>query len=156
MSPDFSEMSSALNADRAEDLVVGGYALAAHGWPRVTKDIDIWVRPTTENAEWVLRALIRFGAPLHRLLAADLAKRGTVFQIGVPPQRIDILTAIDGVEFDDAWPHRTSAEWGTIRVAVIGRFELIRNKRASGRRQDLADLARLETPPPDGSGSAQR
>ena len=79
-----------------------------------------------------------------------------MFQIGVPPQRIDILTAIDGVEFDDAWPHRTSAGWGTVQVAVIGRSELIRNKRASGRRQDLADLARLETPPPDGSGSAQR
>ena len=77
MSPDFSEMLSALNAERTEYLVVGGYALAAHGWPRATKDIDIWVRPTAENAERVLRALIRFGAPLHGLLAADLAKRGT-------------------------------------------------------------------------------
>lgn len=156
MSPDFSEMLSALNAERAEYLVVGGYALAAHGWPRATKDIDVWVRPTAENAERVLRALVRFGAPLHGLVAEDLARRGTVFQIGVPPQRIDILTMIDGVEFDDAWPHRTSAEWGNVRVPVIGRAELLENKRASGRRQDLADIARLEAPPPEGADGSGR
>lgn len=156
MSPDFSDMLSALNAERAEYLVVGGYALGVHGWPRATKDIDIWVRPTAENAERVLRALLRFGAPLHGLVAADLARPGSVFQIGVPPQRIDILTTIDGVKFDDAWPHRTSAEWDTVRVPVIGRAQLIQNKRASGRRQDLADIERLESAPPEDAGGAKR
>jgi hypothetical protein len=98
VNPDFSDMLSTLNAEGVEYLVVGGYALGAHGLPRATKDIDIWVRPTAENAERAFRALARFGAPLHGLTMADLASKGTVFQIGVPPLRIDILTMIDGIE----------------------------------------------------------
>ena len=114
MNRDFSDMLSALNAERAEDLVVGGYAVGAHGLPRATKDIDLWVRPTAENAARVFRALARFGAPSHGLTISDLLVKGTVYQIGVPPQRIDILTAIDGVEFDDAWPERISSEMGGV------------------------------------------
>ena len=137
-------MLSALNAERAEYLVVGGYAVGAHGLPRATKDIDLWVRPTAENAARVFRALARFGAPSHGRTISDFLVKGTVYPIGVPPQRIDILTAIDGVEFDDAWPERISSEMGGVPAPVIGRSALLRNKRASGRPQDLADVARLE------------
>lgn len=149
LNPDFSDMLSALNAEAVEYLVVGGYALAAHGWPRATKDIDVWVRPTPENAGRVMRALARFGAPLQGLEAHDLARKGVVFQIGVPPRRIDVTTKIDGVEFDEAWPNRIVAQMGTLQAPVIGRSELIRNKRASGRPRDLLDVSRLETPPPE-------
>ncbi len=144
MSPDFSDMLSALNEEGVEYLVVGGYALAAHGLPRATKDIDIWVRPTAANATCALKALTRFGAPLHGLTADDLATEGTIFQIGVAPQRIDVITSIDGVEFEDAWSSRDVACMDGIEFAVIGRVALVRNKRASGRPQDLADVARLE------------
>ena len=99
LNPDFAEMLVALSAEGVEYLLVGAYAMAAHGVPRATGDIDIWVRPTPENAERVLRAPGRFGAPLFDLTAADLARKGTVFQLRVPPRRIDILTSIDGVTF---------------------------------------------------------
>lgn len=99
---DFSEILSSLDAESAEYLVVGAYALAAHGFPRATGDLDIWVARTRENAERVWRALARFGAPLEQLTADDLTRRDTVFQIGVVPQRVDILTSIDGVQFEDA------------------------------------------------------
>lgn len=152
MNRDFSDMLSALNDEGVEYLVVGGYAVGAHGLPRATKDIDIWVRPTAENAARVFRALARFGAPSHGLTIADLVTKGTVYQIGVPPQRIDILTAIDGVEFNEAWPERVSSDLGGVPAPVIGRSALVRNKRASGRPQDLADVARLERRPGGASG----
>ena len=142
--PDFSDMLSTLSEEGVEYLLVGGYALGAHGLPRATKDIDIWVRPTTENAARAFRALARFGAPLQGLTVGDLARKGTILQIGVPPHRIDVMTMIDGVEFEEAWPGRTATEVNGVRIPVIGRAALIRNKRASGRPQDLADVARLE------------
>jgi hypothetical protein len=144
VNPDFSDMLSTLNAEGVEYLIVGGYALGAHGLPRATKDIDIWVRPTTRNAERTLRALQRFGAPLHGLTITDLAKKGTILQIGVPLQRIDVQTMVDGVEFDDAWSARKMADVVGIQVPVIGRAALIAKTRASGRPQDLVDLSRLE------------
>ncbi len=156
LNPDFSDMLSALNVEEAEYLLVGGYALAAHGWPRATKDIDLWVRPSAENALRVLRALARFGAPLEGLEKQDLSRPGTVFQIGVPPRRIDILTKVDGVEFEEAWASRTVVDLAGLPVPVIGRAELIRNKRASGRPQDLLDVARLEAPPPGRQGPGRR
>ena len=103
LNPDFAEMLRALSAEGVEYLLVGAYAMAAHGVPRATGDIDIWVRPSPENANRVLRALARFGAPLSDLTATDLQRDGTVFQLGVPPRRIDLLTSIDGVTFEDAW-----------------------------------------------------
>ena len=156
LNPDFSDMLSILNAEGVEYLVVGGYALAAHGWPRATKDIDVWVRPTSENAGRVMRALARFGAPLQGLEESDLARKGMVFQIGVPPRRIDVTTKIDGLDFDDAWPSRIVAQMGALRVPVIGRSELIRNKRASGRPKDLLDVALLETLPPEAERGPRR
>ena len=140
---DFSDMLSALSEEGVEYLLVGAYALAVHGHPRATGDIDIWVRPTPENAGRVLRAVARFGAPLRDLSAADLSTPGTVFQIGVPPRRIDLMTSIDAVEFDAAWTGRLQARVGDRDVPVIGKSDLVRNKRATGRMKDRADLEAL-------------
>jgi hypothetical protein len=140
MNRDFVEMLGALSAAGVEFLVVGAYALAAHGMPRATGDIDIWVRPTRENAERVLRAVRSFGAPLFDLTIADLLRSDTVFQIGVAPNRIDLLTGITGVEFESAWSNRLTVNVDDHPVPVIGVDDLIRNKAATGRPQDQADL----------------
>ncbi|MCI0335363.1 MAG: hypothetical protein L0228_19315 [Planctomycetes bacterium] len=137
-------MLSALNGAGAEYLVVGAYALATYGTARATGDFDIWVRPTEDNAQRVWAALERFGAPRRKLTREDLRTPDTVFQIGVAPNRIDILTSITGVEFDEAWQHRKQTQINGISVSVIGREQLLRNKRAVGRPKDLADAAWLE------------
>ncbi|MGE5346374.1 MAG: nucleotidyltransferase [Acidithiobacillales bacterium] len=144
MNRDFVEMLSELSASSAEFLVVGAHALAAHGLLRATGDLDIWVRADEKNAPRVLEALRRFGAPLSDLSLDDLSKPGTVFQIGTAPARIDILTGVSGLYFDEAWPRRMTVKIGELSVAVIGREDLIRNKRATGRPQDLLDADRLE------------
>jgi hypothetical protein len=144
MNPDFSDMLSALSAEGVEYLLVGAYAMAVHGVPRATGDIDVWVRPSPDNAECILRALARFGAPLGGLRAADLAGEGTVFQVGVAPNRVDVITAIDGVTFDAAWPRRVTSAIEGLTIPVIGREDLIRNKRSTGRVRDLADAEQLE------------
>lgn len=145
MNRDFAEILSALCAAGAEFLIVGAHALAAHGIPRATGDLDIWIRPTSENAERVLAALRAFGAPLFDLTPEDLTRPDTVFQIGLAPCRIDILTSVSGVGFDHAWQRRMSIEVEGLPVGCIGRADLIANKRAAGRPKDLADLALLES-----------
>ena len=146
MNPDFAEMLAALSEARADFLVIGAHAVAVHGRPRATGDLDIWVRPTPENATRVWAALVAFGAPLHELTLQDLVADDVVFQIGLAPNRIDLLTTIGGVTFDEAWPRRTTvALWGQ-SVPVIGREDLIRSKQATGRPRDLADVAELEGP----------
>jgi hypothetical protein len=137
-------MLAALSAERAEFLVVGAHALAAHGRPRATGHLDVWIKPTPENAARVWGALVVFGAPLQDLTVEDLHTRSIVYQIGVVPCRIDILSEIDGVEFEDAWPNRKSVQIGDLTVPVLGREDLLKNKRASGRPKDLADVAWLE------------
>jgi hypothetical protein len=144
LNPDFRDMLSELNAAEADFIVVGAYALAAHGLPRATGDIDIWVRPTAENAERVHGALRAFGAPVDQLSVDDLSSPEVVFQIGVAPRRIDILTSIDGVAFEDAWPRRQTVTIEGLDIPVLGREDFIENKKASGRPQDLADVAWLE------------
>ncbi|MHB8416852.1 MAG: hypothetical protein ACYDCL_02165 [Myxococcales bacterium] len=144
MSQDFVDLLRAFSDQGVECLVVGAHALAAHGHVRATKDLDVWVRPTPENAARVYRALAAFGAPLSDLREEDLACPGTVFQIGVAPLRIDIITRIDGLEFDEAWREKVAAKLGDLPVYVPSKAHLIRNKRASGRLQDLADVERLE------------
>lgn len=144
MNPDFRDMLSALSGEGAEYLLVGAYAVAVHGVPRATGDLDIWVRPTAENARRVRAALTRFGAPAGDLSERDLVTPETVFQIGVAPNRIDVMTSIDGVSFDDAWAARRIVRVAGLDVPVLSRADLIRNKRATGRPQDLADAARLE------------
>ena len=144
MNPHFSEMLSALSAAGARFLVVGAHALAAHGLPRATGDLDIWVDPDAENAERVWRALSAFGAPLDQLDPADLTAPDLVFQIGLAPARIDLMTGITGVDFDEAWQERVSVEIDGARLPVIGRRHLLLNKRATGRPQDEVDADRLE------------
>jgi len=144
MNRDFAEMLAALSAAGAEFLVVGAYAMAAHGLPRATGDIDIWVRATRDNVERVLRALCAFGAPLVDLTTEDLLRPDTVFQIGIAPGRIDILTGIDGVSFEDAWPNRLTVVIDNQPLPVIGLQDLLRNKAATGRPKDQADLIWLQ------------
>lgn len=141
---DFSDLLSAFNANGVEHIVVGAHALAAHGHVRATKDLDVWVRPDPENAGRVLRALAAFGAPVADLTERDLSAPGLLFQIGVAPVRIDVVTAIDGVAFDDAWGERVETRFGGQPTAVLSLRHLIVNKRAAGRLQDLADVERLE------------
>lgn len=143
MNRDFVEILSALIEARAEFLVVGAHALAAYGTPRATGDLDIWINPTRDNAERVLKALAAFGAPLFDLAVADLTASETVFQIGVPPARIDILAGITGVAFTDAWPRRLNIQIDGLAVPVIGREDFIVNKRATGRPKDISDLTLL-------------
>jgi hypothetical protein len=137
-------MLSALSAAGVDYLIVGAFALAAHGNPRATGAIDIWIRPDLENAERVLRALRGFGAPLFDLSVDDLVADDTVFQIGVAPVRIDILTGIDGVRFEEAWSRRVLVAIEDLQVPVLGLPDLAANKRASGRPKDLADLVWIE------------
>ena len=144
MNPDFKDMLSALSEEGVEFLVVGAYALAAHGIPRATGALDIWVRSSESNAERCFSALRRFGAPLGDLTRSDLTAQGTVFQIGVAPNRIDLLTSIDAVAFDEAWTSRITVRIEGLDVPVIGREYLLRNKRATGRPRDLADVERIE------------
>ncbi|MBK7644225.1 MAG: hypothetical protein IPJ19_14475 [Planctomycetes bacterium] len=145
MNRDFSEMLAALCGAGAEFLVVGAHALAAHGRPRATGDLDLWVRPTKQNALLVWQALTAFGAPLAGLKLSDLSDPDVVFQMGVPPNRIDILTAIDGVEFESAWKNRIRVKLAGLEIPVLGRDDLLANKRAAGRPKDLADVAWLES-----------
>jgi hypothetical protein len=146
MNPDFVEMLAALSEAEAEFMIVGAHAVAAYSRPRATGDLDIWVRATPDNAARVWKALVAFGAPLDELTESDLATEDVVYQIGVVPSRIDILTSIEGVAFAEAWPNRTSVRVGGTVVDILGREDLIRNKRALGRERDLADLAELENP----------
>ena len=144
LNKDFREVLSALSAEGVDYLLVGAYALAAHGLPRATRDVAVWVRCSEENAERTWRALAMFGPPMKGLTPADLCKPGTVIQIGVAPCRIDILTSIEGVEFDEAAARRDSIELGGLSVPVISRADLAANKRACGRPQDLVDLEALQ------------
>jgi len=119
--------------------------MAAHRLPRATKDLDLWVRPSAENAARVLQALDAFGAPRHGLTATDLETEGTIYQVGVPPNRVDVITVVNGVRFEDAWPQRADIEIDGLQVHVIGRAHLILNKRTVGRPQDLLDADLLES-----------
>ena len=148
MNPDFRDLLAAFNARGVEFLVVGAHALAAHGLVRATKDLDVWVRPSAENARRTFEALAEFGAPLHDLSVDDLSQPGLIFQIGVAPIRIDVITEIDGVDFDDAWPDRVEATFVDQPAHVLSRRHLLANKLASGREQDLVDAKWLEQSDP--------
>ena len=139
-------MLVALNDAEAEYMVVGAYAMAAHGCPRSTGDIDFWVRATPENAKRVWTALSNFGAPMPQIAVEDFSTPDIVFQIGIAPQRIDILTSVSGVEFGDAWPDRLVADLEGLTAHVIGRKHLLQNKLAAGRPKDIvdADILRSE------------
>lgn len=130
---DFKDLFVELNAHGVEFLIVGAHALAAHGYVRATKDLDVWVRPDTQNAERIVRTRRAFGAPTESVSQDDFAQPGITFQIGVEPVRIDIITAVDGLTFEPAWQNRVASEYGGQPVFVMSREDLLRNKRASGR-----------------------
>ncbi len=143
MNPDFVDLLRAFAAADVRFLIVGAYALAHHGRPRATGDLDVWVDATPENAVRVMRALAAFGAPLRDVTEKDFSRPGVVLQIGVPPGRIDILTDLTGVTFTEAWPEREEGRFGDLTVGFLGRDAFIRNKRATGRAKDLGDLEDL-------------
>jgi hypothetical protein len=144
LNEDYKDMLQALSDENVSFLLVGAYAMAAHGYPRATLDIEIWVMPSPQNADAVLRALNRFGAPLHNLNKEDLQNDGTIFQIGVAPRRIDIITAASGLQFEEAYGRSLSVNIEGIEVHIPSIDDLIRNKRTSGRTKDLADAEALE------------
>jgi len=145
--PDFADLLVELLEAGARFLLVGGYAVGHHGHPRATKDIDIWIYPDEANADRVIQALRRFGAPLTSLGVTrdDFLTSGQTVQIGVAPLRIDLLTTITGVDFESSWREREHFSFDKYSVPVIGREKLLTNKRASGRPQDLADVEALES-----------
>lgn len=141
LNPDFLELSKLLNAHNARYLLIGGYAVGYHGWARNTKDIDFWIAPDPENQRRIIAALREFAFPTagDDILAADDA----MLRFGVPPFRVEFLKKIGGVSFEDAWPNRVLWDDGEIQIPVIGLDDLRRNKAATGRPQDLADLQAL-------------
>jgi hypothetical protein len=143
LNPDFSDMLSCLSDEEVEFIVVGAYALAAHGIPRATGDIDIWVRNTPENARSIIRALAKFGAPLSNISEDDFTSPNMVVQLGVEPSRIDLMTSIDGVEFDEAWKRRTQVIIDDLEIYVLSENDLIHNKLATGRKKDELDVLSL-------------
>jgi hypothetical protein len=136
----FKDMLLALNEAGVEYLRVGAYALAAHGSPRATGDIDFWVRPAEDNAKRVWNALKAFGASTSQITVADFSAADIVYQIGLPPQRIDILTSIAGVEFSEAWESRLVVEVDGTTVPVLSLKDLLTNKTSSGREKDAVDI----------------
>ena len=140
---DWSEFLSLLNAHRVRFVVVGAHALAVHGQPRFTGDLDVLVEPTPSNAKRVVAMLRAFGFGSLGISEEDLGRPGMVIRLGVPPVGIDIVTSISGVGFGAAWKHRVKAALGGVRVNVLGRAQYIQNKRAAARPKDLLDLALL-------------
>ena len=144
LNEDYRDILQALSDEKVKFILVGAYALAAHGYPRATMGIDIWVMPSPNNTEAVLRALHSFGASLHNLTKKDLVEDGTVFQIGVAPRRIDIITAATGLKFEHAYQNAVLVNIDGIDVHILSIDDLIINKRATGRTKDLADAEALE------------
>jgi len=145
MNQDFLDLLRAFVDRDVRFLIVGAYALAVHGRPRATGDLDVWVDPTPDNASKIVQALAEFGAPAGQVSADDFSRPGIVFQMGLPPCRIDVLTELSGLTFTQAWPGRIQAAFGPITVNVIGRDAFIANKRATGRARDLGDIESLES-----------
>ncbi len=144
LNQDFRDMLSALSSANADYLLVGAYAMAHHGVPRATGDMDILVRPDPANADRVLSALRQFGAPMEGIRREDLSREDWVIQLGVVPRRIDLITSISGVTFAEAWASHTVANIEGLQVPTLDLASLIKNKRASGRPKDLVDVQNLE------------
>jgi hypothetical protein len=138
--PDFKELFELFNRHKIEYVIVGSYALAFHGSPRNTGDIDIYIRPTSENAARVLKVLNGFGFGSLGLTAMDFDRPGQIIQLGVPPFRIDLLTSISGVPWEQADSGKAAGQYGDVPVFYLGKTQFIANKRACGRKKDLADL----------------
>ena len=144
LNEDYKEMLQILLEEKVKFIVVGAYALGAHGFPRATGDFDIWIEPTPVNAKKVIRSLARFGAPLFDVNEKDFTEEGIIFQIGVVPRRIDIITTIDGVEFQSAYAKKLLVSVEALNVPVLSREDLIKNKESTGREKDALDAKMLK------------
>ena len=143
LNDDYKEILQLLAEENVKFLLVGAFSLAAHGYPRATMDIDVWVMPSPDNAASVMRALRRFGAPLHNLSVQDLQRDDTIFQIGVAPRRIDIITGASGLVFEEAFARSEEVDVEGMKIRIPSIDDLIVNKTASGRTKDLADVEAL-------------
>lgn len=143
-SQDFREFVLLLNKNEVQYLIVGGYAVGIHGHPRYTGDLDIWLLPEKENAKKILQSIQEFGFSSLNITEADIMKEQSVIQLGYPPLRIDLLTSIDGVNFQECYPNRKIVSIDGITVNFIGFTDLLKNKKASGRHQDLGDIDNLQ------------
>jgi hypothetical protein len=143
LDPDFNEFLRLFLAHEVRFLIVGGYAVAAHGLPRATGDLDAWILVDEQNAAKVLAALDDFGFGSLELSLSDFSRPDSIVQLGYPPHRVDIMTEVDGLTFEAAWERRVTITIDAMSIPFIGRDDLIANKRAAGRPQDLADVARL-------------
>jgi len=144
LNKDYKEMLENLLDEKVEFIIVGAYALAAHGYPRATGDIDIWVKPEKKNSKRIYKALAKFGAPINQIREDEFSQAGIIFQIGVAPRRIDIITDIDGVRFDEADEDKIIVEAENLRIPVLSIDMLIKNKMATGREKDLLDVKLLK------------
>lgn len=142
MNRDFRELLKTFNEHAVKYLIVGGYAVMKYSEPRFTKDLDIWIEASPENAENVFQALKTFGSPLEGLTENDFAQDG-FYQMGRPPVRVDILMSVSGIEFKKAWTNRVETDFDGVPAYFIGLADLIENKKASGRLQDLADIEKI-------------
>jgi hypothetical protein len=144
VNPDYKDLLRELNDRGVKYVVIGSHALIYYTEPRFTKDLDVWVEPSPENAQRVFEALKAFGAPLHGICLEDFADPTTIYQVGVAPRRIDIVMGVSGVEFPTAWQNKKQVCYGDIRINILSIEDLLKNKKASGRPQDLADYALLQ------------
>lgn len=144
LNKDYEEMLQCLNEEGVEYLLVGAYAMAAHGYPRSTMDIDIWVKPSAENAEAVWRALTNFGAPLSQISVEDFKNDDVIYQIGVAPRRIDIITGVTALDFSRTFADSVEVDFSGLKIRIPSILHLIKNKKATGRTKDLADVEALE------------
>jgi len=140
---DFRDLLRVFNEEKVRYLVVGGYALIKNSEPRYTKDLDLWVSPDEENAKRVFQALIKYGAPVSSMSPVDFTREGYFFTMGLAPNRIDILFDLKGLTFDAAWQRRVCDVVGDTEICFLSRVDLIINKEAVGRKQDLADVEKL-------------
>ncbi|MDQ6757579.1 MAG: nucleotidyltransferase [Bacteroidota bacterium] len=143
-SQDFKEFIELLIKNKAEYLIVGGYAVGIHGHPRYTGDLDIWLNPTIQNAELILKSVNEFGFSSFKLSIEDFTKPGNVIQLGNPPLRIDLITEIDGVTFKECFKNRKEVTIGGLQINFIGYNDLLRNKKESGRPRDIDDIDKLK------------
>ncbi|MFA5866029.1 MAG: nucleotidyltransferase [Phycisphaerae bacterium] len=144
VNPDYKDLLKELNARGVKYVVIGTHALIYYTEPRFTKDLDVWVEPTRENAQRIYEALKAFGAPLRDVGLEDFADPQTIYQIGISPCRIDIVMGVSGVKFPTAWRNKKQVHYGDIRINILSSKDLLRNKKASGRPQDISDAYQLQ------------
>ncbi|NOR46314.1 MAG: hypothetical protein GQ534_12070 [Candidatus Delongbacteria bacterium] len=144
LNSDYKEMLLILSEEKVKFLIVGAFALGSYGYPRATGDIDIWVEASSENAKKIIKSLAKFGAPMSDIKAEDFEKQGIIYQIGVVPRRIDIITEIDGVDFDIAYLNKKIVNIQDISVPILSYDDLIKNKESTGREKDVLDVKMLK------------